>query len=188
MSIDTIPWLLGRFNEIRTHPPHYESSYYGPINMLLTTYFPARDGFIVKPQTRLRWGPGPQGRTSTDSYGQSVGISNEDINPDFLVSIGTPRADSDVPLLIVEVKREGEDFGEAALQIDRYCNWARRYQQNIAAWGGKADVAALLVMGSSCWVFEMVHNSFSHTRQPSGIISAPILSLLQDIHDMYCNS
>ncbi|KAF8587969.1 hypothetical protein K439DRAFT_1285173, partial [Ramaria rubella] len=108
----------------------YEASWYGPLNMLLTTYFPASKGFNVKPQARLRQpSADPRERTSIDSYGQTVGTYDDDSNPDFLVSIGTSSLHADTPLLIYEVKREGMDEGEATLQLDRYIEWAKQYQR-----------------------------------------------------------
>jgi len=90
MPVQLPNWLLRRFNAVYHEPPHYESSYYGPINMLLTTYFPAMDGYLVKPQARLRQPPSPGARTSIDSTGQIVDTRSDDGNPDSLVSKGSP--------------------------------------------------------------------------------------------------
>lgn len=48
------PWLVGRFQTMFTNPPHFEASWYGPINAILNLFFPVTEGFLVKPQPRLR--------------------------------------------------------------------------------------------------------------------------------------
>jgi hypothetical protein len=103
-------WLLHQFNAIYKEPPHYESSYYGLINMLLTTYFSAAGGYLVKPQARLRQPPLPGARTSTDFNNQIVSTHSNNGNPDFLVSKGSPTLNTDIPLLIYEVKQH--DVGD----------------------------------------------------------------------------
>jgi hypothetical protein len=140
------PWLLARFNAIYTNPPHYEASYYGPVNSLLTVYFPAADGFMVKPQARLRQPPTPGGRTSIDSQGQKVGTFDDDGNPDFLVNIGSAQLHHDIPLLIYELKKHGESFADAVAQIDRYVMWAKDYQRQVT--GIKRPIWAVLMIGS----------------------------------------
>jgi hypothetical protein len=140
------PWLLARFNAIYTDPPHYEASYYGPVNSLLTVYFPAADGFMVKPQARLWQSPTPGGCTSIDSQGQQVGTFDDDGNPDFLVNIGSTHLHRDIPLLIYELKKHGESFSDAVAQIDRYIMWAKDYQRQVA--GIKRPIWAVLMIGS----------------------------------------
>ena len=98
MPVSVPDWLLARFDAIYKEPAHYEASYYGPINMLLTCYFSAADGFMVKPQARLRDPPTPGACTSIDSFGQDVGTHATDGNPDFLVSTGSAQLHSDVHL------------------------------------------------------------------------------------------
>lgn len=73
MSVTVPEWLVKRFAAIYAKPPHYEASYYGPINMFLTVYFPAGDHYLVKPQARLRQPSSPGERVSIDSNGQEVG-------------------------------------------------------------------------------------------------------------------
>jgi|ERR1700691_4585346 hypothetical protein len=149
-------WLLARFNAIYKDPPHYEASYYGPVNALLTAYFPPVDGFLVKPQTRLRQPPAPGGRTSTDSQGQQVGTFDNDGNPDFLVSIGSAQLHHDIPLLICELKKEEYSTTIAGAQMDRYVVWAKEYQRQIAQ---HRDVWAVLVIGSESYTYFLPANS-----------------------------
>ncbi|KAH7904206.1 hypothetical protein BJ138DRAFT_984546, partial [Hygrophoropsis aurantiaca] len=105
----------------------YENSWYGPVNMMLTTYFPASQHFMVKPQARLRQPPAPGARTSTDSYRQTVGTSNTDKVPDFLACIGGREPDGDIPFLILEVKKEDAPPGASNAQIMDYTEWVRHY-------------------------------------------------------------
>ena len=46
--------LLHRFDALYAMPPRHKASYYGPFNMLLTTFFPATMHFLVKPQARIQ--------------------------------------------------------------------------------------------------------------------------------------
>lgn len=147
-------WLLGRFDSLYLHPPHYEASYYGPINMLMTTFFPSARHFLVKPQARLRDPPTPGGRSSNDSYGQTVGISDRDGNPDFLVCKGSSALDADVPFLIYEIKRHEDDDVASSVQMERYMDWARRYQNQVAQ-GQRIGVYAVLVIGAKSVVYHL---------------------------------
>ena len=126
--VTTPPWLLARFETIYADPPHYEASLYGPINALLTVHFPAVDHFLVKPQAHLHQPPMPGQCTSIDSMCQHIGTFDDDGNPDFLVSFGSPQLHLDIPLLIYEMKQEKESFMEAAGQVDSYISWAKEYQ------------------------------------------------------------
>jgi hypothetical protein len=186
-NIVAVPdWLLERFSNMHAHSPHYEASFYGPITMLLTTYFPAKAQFMVKPQPRLRRSPEPLGRTSIDSYSQSVGTHDDDLTPDFLVSVGTSDLHSDVPLIIIEVKREGEEFSSAFAQLDRYCGWIKTYQERMAPWGAGSVAAAILVIGTECWMVQMVEESdvVNVTRiHGTGITDISMLTIFQRFRD-----
>jgi len=146
-------WLLDRFKAIYTNAPHYEASYYGPMNSLLTVYFPAADGFMVKPQARLRQAPTPGARTSIDSQGQRVGTFDTDGNPDFLVGIGSAKLHCDIPLLIYELKKEGESFADVAPQMDEYITWAKDYQEQVI--GTRRPIWAVLMIGSKSYTYHL---------------------------------
>jgi hypothetical protein len=158
MSVTVPEWLLKRFAAVYAKPPHYEASYYGPINMFLTVYFPAGDHYLVKPQARLRQPSSPGERVSIDSNGQEVGTRNDDGNPDFLVSIGSSELSNDVPLLIYEVKREDSGDTEAAQQMDRYINWAMQYLSVLLPHASR-KIWAVLVTGSKSDVYMMEQGS-----------------------------
>jgi hypothetical protein len=177
-------WLEGRFASLSGQSPHYEASYYGPINMLLTTYFPAADGFNVKPQPRLRSLVANQGqRISIDSYGGSVGTSSDDPIPDFLVSIGSSKLGKDVPILIYEVKRSDEEETEAGIQMDRYIHWAGNYQSTLV---GAITIIAVLVLGKESIICELDADA----RQVNFLDRAPTCGLdaqrvLQRVRDIW---
>jgi hypothetical protein len=184
MPVQLPNWLLRRFNAVYHEPPHYESSYYGPINMLLTTYFPAMDGYLVKPQARLRQPPSPGARTSIDSTGQTVGTRSDDGNPDFLVSKGSPTLDADVPLLIYEVKRHDVGDAEAAHQIDRYIEWGMQYLNHLGSPMGR--MRAVLVIGSKSKLFMLDWGPQSqavHAEYDLDTTGDEILAILQNIRD-----
>lgn len=150
-------WVTKRLEALFKEPPHFKTSYYGPLNMLLVEYFPSIWGFMVKPQARLREPADPSipnQRTSIDSYGEPAVSTNNFDNPDFLVTVGHPTLDADIPLLIVEIKRECITDNTAAYQMDRYCIWANNYirrripQQQL-------QIPAILVKGSKCTIFHM---------------------------------
>ena len=179
--VTTPPWLLTRFDAIYAAPPHYEASYYGPINALLTVHFPAADGFLVKPQARLRQPPKPGGRTSTDSQGQLVGTFDDDGNPDFLVGIGSPHLHCDIPRLIYEVKREGESVSAVAAQMDSYISWAKEYQRQVT--GTQAPIWAVLVIGSMSHTYLLDHTSdhVQYFDQAINTTGVGIMDILQKI-------
>jgi len=166
MPVDIPGWLLERFNANFEEDPHYEASYYGPINMLLTSYFPATNNFIVKPQARLQMlaPPGVQG--SRDSYGRNVIALAVDHQPDFVVCKVLEKRGQvpavDVPLLILEAKRGVRPSGSSEAQIERYMDWARGYQVGTAqsgqGQGGQRQIKvdylyAVLVKGGECEVY-----------------------------------
>ncbi|KAI0943246.1 hypothetical protein AcW1_002457 [Taiwanofungus camphoratus] len=151
-------WLRDRFAAISSvDAVHYESSLYGPINMLLTEYFPARGRFLVKPQPRLREPLVPGGRASTDSYGQSVGTSDDDNIPDFVVAVGGSQLNSDTLFLVLEVKRDGSKPGATAVQIERYTKWVRDNQQGMLPFAGVNDQtsAVILACGVKCTILKL---------------------------------
>jgi hypothetical protein len=111
---DIIPaWLRERLLNLERRNVYYESSFAGPHNAFLHCHFPVKEGFLVKPEARLRTliPPNSTGRTSSDSdrshdsNGQPVATSRDDIFPDFMVSIATGNLDGDPPILIWELKR-----------------------------------------------------------------------------------
>jgi hypothetical protein len=178
-------WLLDRFKALYLNPPHYEASYYGPANMLLTTYFPASLQFLVKPQARLREPPQPAERHSFDSYGQPVGTSNKDGNPDFLVSRGTSALDGDIPFLIYELKRDDVSEGEAMAQMERYIHWARRYQLQLVS-PSELHIYALLVFGEQTQIFGMDPDAtFTHTGPRVGTTDDTILTLFHSLRSSH---
>ena len=178
-------WLLDRFTALYLNPPHYEASYYGPANMLLTSYFPATLQFLVKPQARLREPPQPAERHSVDSYGQPVGTSNKDGNPDFLVSKGTSALDGDIPFLIYELKRGEESEGEAMLQMERYIRWARRYQMQLSS-PSELRIYALLVLGGQTQIYNMDPDAtFIHTGPRVGTTDDLILGLFHSLRSTH---
>ena len=138
MSInDVIPaWLQERLLNLERRKVHYESSFVGPHNAFLHSHFPVKEGFLVKPEARLRTltPANAAGRTSSDSdrsydsNGQPVATSRDDIFPDFLVSIATGNLDGDTPILIWELKR-GDSGTKGEAQILGYAEWADDYQQ-----------------------------------------------------------
>ena len=181
VPVDIPNWLLNRFDALYLQPPHYEASYYGPINMLLTTFFTSQKGFLVKPQARLRDPPSPGGRTSSDSYGQTVGTSDKDGNPDFLVSTATSMLHCDVPFLIYEIKRDDQDEILASRQMDRYINWAREYQRHVSPWA-RVGVYAVLVLGSKSIVYDLSPNSNFINAEPYLDTTGPqILNMLNNL-------
>ncbi|KAG1778127.1 hypothetical protein EV702DRAFT_924024, partial [Suillus placidus] len=118
-------WLLQCLRALQASPPHYEASWYSPINMMLTTYFPVDCNFIIKPQPCLHQDPDAGGHISINSYGQVVGSFSDDEIPNFIVSSAGSELDHDVPFLIFKVKRDdGQLVSHAYRQIEQYTVWA----------------------------------------------------------------
>ncbi|KAJ7196303.1 hypothetical protein GGX14DRAFT_309540, partial [Mycena pura] len=128
-------WLYRRLvNLAEVEDVHYEASFMGPHNALLTSYFRVEHGWLVKPIPRLRK-PVPEddadSRTSIDSYGVPVVTSNEDPQPDSLVCKASAGLDGDRPVLLWEVKRNDAQSAKSSRQMDRYEEWLRQYQQHV---------------------------------------------------------
>ena len=154
-------WLLHRLQMASQTPPRYEASLYGPINSILATYFLPQQRFIVKPQGRVRPGyeynVGEVVRRSVDSYNQPVQPrrQGEEKNvkiPDFIVVKGSATLSNDVPLLIVEIKRDDSDDEVARFQISQYMDAFAIKLGNIAFKGA-------LVQGSKVSIYsDLRHN------------------------------
>jgi len=121
-------WLLDRLYAASQAPPRYEASLYGPMDSILATYFPPQQRFMVKPQGKVR--PGYEYdvgdvRKSFDSYNEPVQPRGEgeeaDVKiPDFIVVKGTATLTDDVPLLVVEIKRDDLDEATSIVQLGEY--------------------------------------------------------------------
>ena len=182
--VRTPEWLLGRFEALYKDPPHYEASYYGPINGLLTVHFPVADGFLVTPQARLRQPPKGEGRTSIDSVGQVVGTFDDDGSPDFVVSYGSAELHQDVPLLIYEVKNEDTSFESTAAQMDRYIAWGKEYQGQ--AQGAEREIWGVLVIGSKSNIFYLDPKSLKQVKYSEfglNTMGTHIMELLQTVRE-----
>ena len=141
--------------------------------------------FLVKPQARLQEPPAPGGRSSSDSYGQIVGTSDKDGNPDFLVSTGTSALDADVPFLIYEIKRDDWDEVASYVQMERYMLWARQYQNQVSPWA-RIGVFAVLVMGEKSQVYDISPDAkFINTGPCKDTTGNHILDLLRDLRDAH---
>ena len=46
--------LIERLRNTVTSNPHYEATWYGPYNAVLSHYFPYQQRFLIKPQPKLR--------------------------------------------------------------------------------------------------------------------------------------
>jgi hypothetical protein len=122
-------WLLERWHAVGQTPPRYEASLYGPFNGILAMYFLPQQRFLVKPQAKVRpdyeYYVGEVERRSFDSYNQPVqprgqGDESDLEIPDFIVVKGSATLTNDIPLLIVELKREDSDEAIAKVQIASY--------------------------------------------------------------------
>ena len=122
-------WLLRRWHAIGQTPPRYEASLYGPFNSILAMYFPPKQHFLVKPQGKVRPGyeyhVGEVARRSFDSYNDAVQPRGQGDEkgvkiPDFIVVKGSATLSNDVPLLVVEIKRDDSDDQTATHQVINY--------------------------------------------------------------------
>ena len=115
---------------------------------------------MVKPQGKVRpsyeYNIEKAERLSFDSYnelvqprGQGLGGEHNVKIPDFIVVKGSPGLSNDIPLLIVEVKRDDSDDGVARVQIINYMAEFRRKFGNMKFKG-------VLVQGSKVYIFFLV--------------------------------
>lgn len=186
-------WILKRIENMSGPPDdnnrvsrvRYESSWYGVVLAILSQYFSARGGFLIKCQARLRKKPEPRERTSVDSYNQTVGISGKsDEYPDFLVCTGSAGLESDVPILIYEVKRDGQHSTNNCEQLERYVAWAQAYQQQPGSQHVK--IWAMLVEGPKTDVWELEPGGrFCHHSFGLSTSGQEIRSIFQGLHDLH---
>lgn len=126
-SLQPEEWLTERLTNVGASDPHYEASWYGPYNALLSHYFPYQQRFLIKPQPRIRHPFIDDGDFSfssieaessivmdgpitadTDapvtSFGGLARHSGFTFIPDFIVAKATKFTSQDTALLLVEVK------------------------------------------------------------------------------------
>lgn len=163
-------WLLDRFNTLYRQP-YDASSYRDVINTMLTNFFPTTMRFLVKPLP-LR----------SISAGHS---SNTDGNFDFVVCIRTPTLDADVPFLLYVIKRDDEDEFSSQMYMERYVQWARRYQSRVSPWS-RIEVVAVLVMGARSQVYNLSPDA-NHISSSLSVdtTSNYILEVLQNIRNTH---
>lgn len=127
-------WLRARLvrSQYPAPTPHYETTLYGPINMMLFHWFSHMHNFMVKPQARVREplqgfdeDDFEVGNTSMDSVGHDVqarghGTEQNMQIPDWIVVKGTASGTADRPILIVEVKRDEEREDTSISQVTDY--------------------------------------------------------------------
>jgi len=154
------PWVVERARSYRLNPPRLESSLYGLVNAVLTTIFSADEGYMVKPQPKLR-SPLESSRTSSDSqrsgdlafspgsefsvdsWGRPVG--DDVLVPDFVVArVGVGR---DVPILVLEVKSNSSGSQvRAEAQL-------KGYLERVTDVEGSPGVAGILCTNVACLAF-----------------------------------
>ncbi|RDB27187.1 hypothetical protein Hypma_004410 [Hypsizygus marmoreus] len=161
-------WLRKRLralcNSGATKRPHFESSWYGPINGVSYTVFTVKDGFIIKPQAKFRDKVSPPssvipGRSnsvssntsnmSTSSYNVEArprtepGPEADILEPDFVICIAGSSLTGDKIVYIIEIKRGDEDAFKASEQITHYVKRAVSTGAMIST-----GIVGLLVLGS----------------------------------------
>ncbi|KAG9079759.1 hypothetical protein FRC06_007501, partial [Ceratobasidium sp. 370] len=95
--------LLQRIASLQNESPHYEASWYGPLNALLQYYFQLAQRWMIKPQAGIRRAaPTPGPGTSIDSYDRAVDERPD--QPDFIVCNYGANGRDDRIKLIIEVK------------------------------------------------------------------------------------
>jgi hypothetical protein len=163
------PWLESRIMSTLTDPNvHYESSQYGPINGLLSHVFPIQRRFMVKPQAKLR----PVGlreelndaRTSIDSNSNEMlsrttagGKRETGIDePDFVIVKSGPNYGDDVPVAIVEIKRNDRSYEQDIKQMERY-------MRHIHAMRCASDLKGYLVAKDQTVAFDLSRTGHSGT-------------------------
>ncbi|KAG1805666.1 uncharacterized protein BJ212DRAFT_1390878 [Suillus subaureus] len=121
-----IPAWKQRLHQLHLNPPHYEASWYGPIDKLANQVF-AADCFMVKPQPKIRPSAPPgdadgellveEEGLSTDSMGTPV-LPTSYFELDFVIVLVDDARD--IPLVCIEVKKEGESHKSAGSQLYYY--------------------------------------------------------------------
>ena len=170
-------WFLRRLQAVCNQDPHDKELYHA-MNTLLTAYFPAVNQFIVDPRARL-----PSKPWIPTSYGQTESTHGDDLNPDYLVSLGSAQLDQDVPILICDVKWEGKAAEDSTVQLERYIAWGRQYQAQLSqpqAW----RLSILLVRGATTELYTLDPDG-SAIRSLHETTVTELLGILQSLHDQH---
>ncbi|KAG2123468.1 hypothetical protein DEU56DRAFT_760026 [Suillus clintonianus] len=179
------PWLISRIQNLIAQEVHYENSWYGPINTLLSTYFPVYEGFLVKPQARLRTRTDSthSSTSSVDSSDQPVQTRSDGTFPGFIVARGFPELHEDIPFLILEAKNLDEGPGVTAIQKDKYIRWAAHYQELVTKRGHQVgNFWVILMTKTHCEVWNVDESGmFVNASVYHSIISQDVLDLLHTI-------
>ncbi|KIJ24725.1 hypothetical protein M422DRAFT_72322 [Sphaerobolus stellatus SS14] len=168
--------LKKRFEYISGASPHYEASWYGPINKLANAVF-CDAQFMVKPQPRIRGERPPNSQSSLDSYNIQVGVDGtHDKIPDFIIvkmrdDAGHPK---DIPLLVIEVKKDDANLSAAKGQLRFYLNEMQKK--------GDADCRGILVVGSVMWNFLPTGRRAPHPQGLPHQIWPTLLAELEKSH------
>jgi hypothetical protein len=140
-SPEVPPWLRQHFQKYSLQLPHFEASWYGPIDKLLNVVF-HEPHFMVKPQAKLRTTvPSPShnandpgqamqldsestARASLDSQNAYVLPSTKHnpnwVSPDFILVVVSEEGTQHIPLACIEVKRTDTSNFKSVDQILRY--------------------------------------------------------------------
>lgn len=119
-ALNAPQWVYARL-EATAAKARYETSYYGPMNSWLVSYFTVVNGFMIKPQPKIRPPFTPEGedaRVSIDSYENEVrprelgGRETKLRSPDFIIVRATDNIAKDRMILIIEIK-----LGRIPLQL-----------------------------------------------------------------------
>ncbi|KAG9078343.1 hypothetical protein FRC06_008413 [Ceratobasidium sp. 370] len=130
--------LLQRIASLQNEPPHYEASWYGPLNALLQYYFRLAQRWMIKPQAVIRdAAPIPSPATSIDSYDRAV--DDQPDYPDFIVCNYSANGRDDRIKLIIEVKA-----GNRRADVRRGRRQMLRYLQEMDSGLGPGHVVGLL--------------------------------------------
>lgn len=160
------PWVYNRLDA--TAGPdgaRYESSFYGPVNAWLVSYFTVQNGFMCKPQPKIRplYTPAEDdARVSLDSYDGEVlprelGGREVDLrSPDFMIVRATDSIDNDRMVLIVEIKLGHVQFLLALNQLMDYLRgMKRKIANNPLDPLFNRDLRGMLVIGGNVYIISL---------------------------------
>ncbi|KAG1815054.1 uncharacterized protein BJ212DRAFT_1359160 [Suillus subaureus] len=134
------PWKQ-RLHELHLNPPHYEASWYGPLDKLANHVF-AVDCFMVKPQPKIRRSAPPNDANNGQPF-EDEGLSID--------SMGTPVIPDtyfEPDFIIVHVKKKGGSYQSAGVQLHEYI-------EVLASKDPHDDFVGILVLGGKFYCFSV---------------------------------
>lgn len=170
---------------------------YGPFDSILNQIFPPAARFMVKPQALIRFPEDPanptdpDGRVSIDSTGgfvlpRLVPLPERTPKaPDFIIVKAGPCYGTDIPIALVEIKRDG---GSPSRDLNQMRDYLFLMRQKLADKEARFrdDFRAYLVERELTMVYRLpTHNDSTLTFEDVFVTASDFISNIERLADVY---